>query len=97
MILMRHAENMIKRQCKQDDGLKAWMHKTYNAICGLMADSRLRACIRLVCLICRCLAERPSEGAEMLRVGMQHGEPVPAMRAEVMSLCISMPRQSCSC
>lgn len=74
MILMRHAENMIKRQCKQDDGLKAWMHKTYNAICGLMADSRLRACIRLVCLICRCLAERPSEGAEMLRVGMQHRE-----------------------
>ncbi len=72
MILMGHAENMIKRQCKQDDGLKAWMHKTYNAICGLMADSRLRACIRLMWQICRCLTERLSEGAEMLRAGMLH-------------------------
>ena len=42
MILMRHAENMIKRQCKQDDGLKAWMHKTYNAICGLMSSHEIQ-------------------------------------------------------
>lgn len=74
MILMRHAENMIKLQWKQNGWLKAWTHKTYNAICGLMSDSRLRASIRLVCLIRCCLAERPSEGAEMLRVGMQHRE-----------------------
>lgn len=74
MILMRHAENMIKRQWKQDDGLKAWTHKTDNAICGLMSDSRLRACIRLMLQICRCLTEKPSEGAEMLRVGMLHRE-----------------------
>ena len=48
MILMRHAENMIKLQWKQNDGLKVWTPKTDNAICGLMADSRLRACIRLM-------------------------------------------------
>ncbi|KOO69704.1 hypothetical protein ACU52_00685 [Xylanibacter rarus] len=48
MILMGHAENMIKRQWKQNGWLKAWTPKTDNAICGLMADSRLRACIRLM-------------------------------------------------